>query len=82
MDKEKILTIVVDVVAQVAEFPVEDLVNRFEDHLVTDLGVDSVKLIEIWVEIEYRLGLEIGAVGMSQAATIRSITEHILKGAE
>lgn len=70
-------SVVLGVVADITGFPAESLAEHLDDDLVSDLGVDSVRLTEIWVGIESRLGLEIGEIGVRQLPTIRSIVDHV-----
>lgn len=57
MDVEPIRTRVKEIVAGVTGLPVEEIGDA--DHLVDDLDLDSLSLMEIGVDVdyEYRLGL-------------------------
>lgn len=56
--------------------PLDDLRLRLSDDLVMDLGLDSIKLMQIWVEIERTLDLQAGDIGISQASTSAAIVEQ------
>ncbi len=81
MDKADILGAVVAAVAEATEFPADDLSAHLDADLVADLGVDSLKMMEVWVGVESRLGLDLGDVAAWQPSTIRSMSEFIEKRA-
>ena len=53
VEKEKVL----EVIGKIAERPVEDLKPEIE--LVSDLGIDSPKALQLLVELEDVIGVEI-----------------------
>ncbi len=73
---EEVSTIVLEVVARVGDLSLDDLRQRLNEDLVIDLGLDSIMLMQIWVEVEKRLGLQAGDIGIAQAATSAAIAEH------
>jgi len=73
---DQVSRIVLEVIARVGELPLDDLRSRLGDDLVMDLGLDSIKLMQIWVEIERTLGLQAGDIGISQASTSAAIVEQ------
>jgi acyl carrier protein len=73
---DQVSRIVLEVIARVGELPLDDLRLRLSDDLVMDLGLDSIKLMQIWVEIERTLDLQAGDIGISQASTSAAIVEQ------
>ena len=76
LTREEASTIVLEVIARVGELPLDDLLKRLDEDLVIDLGLDSIRLMQIWVEIERRLELQAGDIGISQASISAAIVEH------
>ena len=77
--REEVSRVVLDVISRVAELPLDDIAQSTDKDLVIDLGLDSIKLMQIWVEIEQNLELQAGDIGISQASTASAITEHTVK---
>lgn len=55
----------------------ERLRQRPGADLVAELGLDSLQLLEIWVALEGRFGLERGALGVTQAITLGAIAAEL-----
>ena len=79
MTQAKALDVVVRTVEHVSDVPACELQNRIDDDLVHDLGVDSIKMMRIWVEVEKQCGLEPGDLGFTQVATIAGLVEQVLE---
>jgi acyl carrier protein len=79
LTRDLVSTIVFDVVSRVGELALDDLVQRSDADLVIDLGLDSIKLMQIWIEIERELSLQAGDIGISQASTSAAIIEHTVQ---
>ena len=78
MTHAEVLDSVIEIVERVSEVPAAGLREGPDDGLVHDLGVDSIKMMRIWVEIEKRCGLKPGDLGFTQAATINGLVEQVL----
>ena len=79
MNRTDLQNIVLNAVSTATEFPTKDLIEYVDADLVADLGVDSLKMMDIWVDIEARLGIVLGDLAATQLSSIRSITEHLEK---
>ena len=73
------LAAVVEVVARLREEPVERLAARLDADLVGELELDSIQLLELWVDLEKRFGIPEGELGVSQAATPRTIAAELAR---
>lgn len=65
------------IVSEVTEYPIADLRGQENADLITDLGVDSIKLAEIWERLENHLGLDPGSLVFQQLTTMAGIALHL-----
>ena len=77
MNKQDITTIVLECAAEVSGFGADALKDHLDNALMADLGLDSIKIMEAWVLIENRVGLDLGVIGAQQPATLRAVIEHV-----
>jgi acyl carrier protein len=76
--QEAVLDVVVEIVERISDVPPAELRARADEGLVHDLGVDSIRMMRIWVEVEKRCGLEPGDLGFTQVATVNGLVEQVL----
>ena len=77
MNKQDIKIIIMECAAKVSGFSTDSLNDHPDDALMADLGLDSIKIMEIWALIESRVGLDLGVIGAQQPATLRAVIEHV-----
>jgi acyl carrier protein len=82
MKEPEIATVVLECAAQVSGFGANALKKQLDADLMADLGLDSLKIMEIWALIENRLGLDLGVFDARQPATLRSVIEQVQAVAE
>jgi acyl carrier protein len=75
IDREKALREVQEVLKDVLNL---DHLPRAEDHLVEDLGAESVDLISLLFELEERLGRRIPDAEVAQLTTVDDIVARML----
>lgn len=75
MDRERALREVQEVLKDVLNL---DRLPQPEDHLVEDLGAESVDLISLLFELEERLGRRIPDAEVAQLSTVDDIVARML----
>ena len=77
MNKQDITNIVLECAAKASGFGADALKDHMDDALMADLGLDSIKIMEIWALIENRVGLDLGRIGAQQPASLRAVIDHV-----
>lgn len=80
MNDADIERMVIGVIAKVSGFFPESLAGAADHDLVADLGLDSLKVMTAWAEVEKEMGFELGELGAQQPLTIRAISAHVRAG--
>jgi acyl carrier protein len=75
MDEQEIRNKIKEAIAKVSDINPEDIVDTasFKD----DLGLDSLVLLEISVEIEMQFGLEVHEDDLRQLQTVQDAAEFV-----
>ena len=75
MDERDIRNKVKDAIAKISDINPEDIADTasFKD----DLGLDSLVLLEIAVEIEMQFGLEVNEEDLKQLQTVQDAVEFV-----
>ncbi|MFD7510117.1 acyl carrier protein [Streptomyces sp. NPDC059853] len=78
MSEQSILTSVAGIVEEIGGVPAADVTP--EKHLVDDLGIDSLALIEIAVAVGEEFRIELSDDELKELRTVRDVVLHIEKG--
>ena len=75
MDEQDIRNKIKTAIAKITDIDVEDIADTasFQD----DLGLDSLVLLEISVEIEMQFGLEVNEEDLKQLQTVQDAVEFV-----
>ncbi|GAA2046336.1 acyl carrier protein [Streptomyces carpaticus] len=78
MSEQSILTSVAGIVEEIGGVPAADVTP--EKHLVDDLGIDSLALIEIAVAVGEEFRIELSDDELKELRTVQDVVLHIEKG--
>ncbi|MFB4195443.1 acyl carrier protein [Streptomyces carpaticus] len=78
MSEQSILTSVAGIVEEIGGVPAADVTPG--KHLVDDLGIDSLALIEIAVAVGEEFKIELSDDELKELRTVQDVVLHIEKG--
>ena len=79
MDKDRVVALIQEVLTTTEGFRPLVLPITAEHHLVKDLGVDSVALMDLAMGLESRLGRSVDESELMELGTVGAIARHLLE---